>query len=515
MEEMKRWTDALCAGAGKDDFSLDAEYLDKVTPFLREIKSITARKKGGLLVNPAQLKLLNKQRDTVAAILDKAFEAELAFRVSGAMTLSWEAIGNDGYIKHADESLGAKALAIGAIREDVEASDILESGIWEEGFWPGPSLSLAKKYLTHVPAFLGVLGHALSTTNAWKVLGQVPEAELDVQTAGNVKSLFQALGIGGPVVEEKWDRCLFKLFSARAGARLKEAQPLFAGLLDDCVNAKFAGIDKATTNKLVSMLALKSPERKFAQAFLTCVMDYAKFLTGKAGNESLVDTLHTKASDLLQQYENFTASGQDIEQMQNISDLGFNKPEVRQVIDAVLGKVTETKSMAVSTQTKHAKTVVAAMVKLVSTIPTDDEGAFRAKMNTSGKALAKLHCEVKTVCDAIRKTNPAIEQEADTAESTTVSDQAEATLPSLYKQARALEDRCMHYTCVYVALTLFRKPAGSGNRGEAARLASVLETIARLENQIDVFADLIAEMRRASPKQAEPKASGDPSVAKP
>jgi hypothetical protein len=369
--------------------------------------------------------------------------------------------------------------------------------------------------LAHVPAFLAVLGSALSTTRAWwTVLDQAMELDSDVQTAGNVKSLFQALGIEGPTVEEKWDRCLFKLFSDKAFGRTEEARTFFASLLDDCVNSKFAGIDKATTNKLVNMLALKSPERKFAEAFLTCVMDYAKFLTGPRKG-SLVGTLHTKASELLQQYEKLTASGQDSEQMQNISDLGFNKPEVRQVIDAVLGQVAETKSNEVSAQTKQTKTLLAATVKLVSTIPTDSEDAFRAKMLASGNALAKQHCDLKTLCEAIQKTNPAVqEQGADTEEeSTTASDQVAATLPSLYKQARALEDRCMHYTCVYVALTLFRKPGFDPSQGnaETSKLASVLATIAGLKNQIDVFADLIAEMRGASPKQEEPKAGGDPS----
>ena len=483
----------------------DEGFLDSVHGFLQTAQGMLKKKKQQKPLSAAQATKVEEVRTAVRDILDKVLGHHLPRAVRQALDLTQEALQNDGYVKTSVQPVGDEVSEVqGAVSMSVLEDLLCAPSITIHGLWPEFPNKLVQRYKETSRVMLSILQHVLADTKALRAVDYMAPKNNEPSGAGAVdlveEWLLQDLGLPKETVSDQWRLHCATPFLKRKAREQEDAFPIIKALVGDCVAGKFAGIERRTVESCLGKLPKKCELKPFLRSFFKAVQEYTLLISGGSlASIAQILTFQATAAHVLETLC-LTASGQECGLAADlVKHCGLDQPEVKDWVESLSEKAAEKLAKVISLRESRLSALSDATVKALALVPTTVEKDFRTKMHQHGNTIATHQKEITDLLGELQSVDP-------TVEGGTASGQPGITAtrqPQLAEKAKTLADRCLHYTCTYVAFTLWRgmqaAQDGEASAPQKAKLEQVLASMSNLtELQTQIFPAEIKLMKVAA-----------------
>ena len=409
------------------DRMLDVEVLDKFAVFSTTVENVRKRKKGH------QKQFTSHQLDALMACEVKLKEqighhamcAVVSF-AERAMKALAQALDRDGYVL-ADGI--ESALTSNQLRELLLPEELATHMVWASVCALDPALASTK---SHCDTINEVGAAVLSNTKAWTAMDKVNANDINLKSVAAVKPWLVSIKLADCVIADCWMRVWSKCSNLQQN-RCSEAVRLLKHVVAELQEGKAV---MSNLNKILEPLASDSAAKSTLLSFFEVSTCYTKLLAAGAKGDPC------KVSEMLPELkQKIQASGNeplpDGFDFQLASLLPFVETmENKSLALAADHDAANLKQITVAAQ---AASALADQVPVGADGTEEDVKAFRVKMKQLGSKIAAK----QVALDASLRTIAKGDSEKKYEENPAVA------------SAMATNNKCLEYTCVYVALALW------------------------------------------------------------
>ncbi len=288
-----------------------------------------------------------------------------------------------------------------------------------------------------------------------------------------------------------WKTTWGELLQRKAAEKVVKSSSIIKSLFEECIAGRFGGVGDATARQQLAQLPANDVVRQWIEAFVSAVSAYQKVLS--SGSLASPDQMNTAVSKCEKLLESWPKAGESKFQVM----CGVDTPELRAWVVQMKEKTSSAQCISMEGDAKVLQKLTSSAENLLSSVRTEKESSFRDTFKKVSTKAGHMQVDINKCLERMRVHDPNLgvrPQQVATGMKAFTS----AWCVTAYDEAKVMEAKCYFYTCMYVALTLFRSPTvlqdNKKGRAEKESLKEVVVSLRSAQNHCDAFKPQVRDM---------------------